>query len=282
METDVRYSTEEKLSNIKKNWSILDSGLQIDYRCVKCRDCSQCRNADQNEKISLRQEQEMQLIKESVHLDWDQKKIVCSLPLRGQERDFLATNKSRAMMVLDQQCMKWSNDEVNKPMIIAAFQKLFKTGDTRFIEQLSEEEKAKFLYKEVQYFIPWRVIFQDSATTAVRPVLDASTSTPRRDDGTGGRCLNDLVAKEKLETLNLLRLAIRFVIGLFAMTGDLSQFYYSCALIALQWNLQRFLWRENLDPEGESHGRCDWGSYLWGQVCQWTDRICHGASGRED
>ena len=145
---------------------------------------------------------------------------------------------------------KWSNDEVNKPMIIAAFQKLFKTGDTRFIEQLSEEEKAKFLYKEVQYFIPWRVIFQDSATTAVRPVLDASTSTPRRADGTGGRCLNDLVAKGKIETLNLLRLAIRFVIGLFAMTGDLSQFYYSCALIAQQWNLQRFLWRDNLDPEG--------------------------------
>ena len=48
-----------------------------------------------------------------------------------------------------------------------------------------------------------------------------------------------------------MRLALRFTIGLFAMTGDLSQFYYCCELIKEQWNLQRFLWREDLDPEGE-------------------------------
>ena len=250
MESDPRFTAEEKISKIKYNWSIMESGLQIDYRCVKCRDCSQCRNADQSEKISLREENEMQLIKESVHLDWERKKIVCSLPLRGNERDFLSTNKDRAMMVLDQQCRKWSKDSVNKPMILAAFEKLFRTGDTRFLHQLSDEELAKFINKPVQYFIPWRVVYQDSKSTPVRPVLDASTSTRRRADGTGGRCLNDLVAKGRIETMNLLRLALRFSVGLVAMTGDLSQFYYSCELINEQWNLQRFLWRENLDPDG--------------------------------
>ena len=84
METDPRFTTDEKISKIKQNWSIMESGLQIDYRCTKCRDCSQCKNADQVEKISLREEQEMQLIKESVNLDWEKKKIVCSLPLRGR------------------------------------------------------------------------------------------------------------------------------------------------------------------------------------------------------
>ena len=251
MESDPRFTAEEKISKIKQNWSILESGLQIEYRCVKCRDCSQCRNADQTERISLREEQEMQLIRESVHLDWDRKKIVCSLPLRGKERDFLSNNKDRAMMVLDQQCRKWHKDTVNKPMILAAFDKLFRTGDTRFLHQLSEEELAKFIHKDPQYFIPWRVVYNDSPSTPVRPVLDASTSTRRRSDGSGGRCLNDLVAKGRIETMNLLRLALRFSVGMEAMTGDLSQFYYSCELINEQWNLQRFLWRENLDPEGK-------------------------------
>ena len=41
LDTDTRFSTEEKIQNIRRNWSILDSGLQIEYRCVKCRDCSQ-------------------------------------------------------------------------------------------------------------------------------------------------------------------------------------------------------------------------------------------------
>ena len=165
--------------------------------------------------------------------------------------DFLSTSRNRAMQVLDQQCRKWSKDEINKPLIIAAFEKLFRTGDTRFVEQLTEDEQDKFLHKEVQYFIPWRIVYNESPTTPVRPVLDASTSTPRRSDGTGGRCLNDLVAKGKIETLNLLRLALRFTIGQHAMTGDLSQFYYSFELVSEHWNLQRFLWRPNLDPEAK-------------------------------
>jgi hypothetical protein len=37
-------------------------------------------------------------------------------------------------------------------------------------------------------------------------------------------------------------------VGIFVVTGDCSQFYYSFMLLSKQWNLQRFLWRENLDP----------------------------------
>ena len=189
----------------------------------------------------------MQLVKDSIYLDWENKKIVCSLPVRGEETDFLTSNKDIAMKVLDQQCKRWYNDE-NKDSILEAFEKLFKTGDTRFMHQLSDEELAEFAEKPVQYFIPWRVVYNDSITTPVRPVLDGSTGTRKRKDGTGGRCLNDYVVKGKIETLNLIRLVLIFSIGLFAVTGDLSQFYYSFMLLPEQWNLQRFLWRQDLDP----------------------------------
>ena len=116
---------------------------------------------------------------------------------------------------------------------------------------MTEDELSKFINKDPQYFIPWRVVYNDSSTTPVRPVLDASTATKRRPDGTGGRSLNYLVAKGRIETMNLLRLALRFSVGLEAMTGDLSNFYYSCELVKEQWNLQRFLWRENLNPDGK-------------------------------
>ena len=150
--------------------------MQIDYKCVKCRDCTACKNADHTERISLREEQEMQLIKESVHLDWERKKIVCSLPLRGKERDFLSTNRDRAIIVLDHQCRKWLKDDVNRPMIIAAFEKLFKTGDTRFIHQLTDDELSKFITKDPQYFIPWRVVYNDSVST---PCLLYTSPSPR-------------------------------------------------------------------------------------------------------
>ena len=47
-------------------------------------------------KISLREEAEMQSVRESVFLDWDNNKIVCTLQVRGAERDFLSTNKIEA------------------------------------------------------------------------------------------------------------------------------------------------------------------------------------------
>ena len=241
----------DRIRRIKENWLQLESGLDIEYRCVGCRECAKCKNADQTEKISLREEAEMLKVAESVHLDWNKGKVVCSLPLRGAERDFLSTNKEQAVKVLDQQCRKWHRDEVNKEVILAAFEKLFRTGDTVFLDQIPEDVKAKFINKEVQYFIPWRIVFQDSVTTPVRPVLDGSSNTRTRPDGTGGRSLNDLVCKGKIKSLNLLRLLLRFTIGLHAVTGDLSQFYYSCLLIAEQWNLQRFVFRDDLDPEGE-------------------------------
>ena len=94
----------------------------------------------------------------------------------------------------------------------------------------------------------WRVVFADSATTPCRPVFDASQRTRRRQDGSGGRCLNDLVVKGTVNSLNLLRLVLRWLVGRCAITGDLAQFYNTCKLAPPQWNLQRFLWQADLNP----------------------------------
>ena len=94
-------------------------------------------------------------------------------------------------------------------------------------------------------------MFSGSPTTPCRPVLDASSRTSFRKDKTGGKSLNDLVAKGKVESLNLVKVLMRFTIGKFAMTGDLTQFYNACKLGSEQWNLQRFLWIEDLDPDGK-------------------------------
>ena len=93
---------EERIADIKRWREVMDSGMNIDYRCVKCRSCSDCRNADETEKVSLRQDAEDQLIRESVQLDYAKKEIMATLPLRGKEEDFLSSNRERAMCVLDQ------------------------------------------------------------------------------------------------------------------------------------------------------------------------------------
>ena len=83
-------------------------------------------------------------------------------------------------------------------------------------------------------------------------MFDASTKTKRRSDGSGGRCLNDLVCKGVVKNINMIKLLLRFCIGLYAMCGDIKQWYNSGKLIPFLWNLQRFLFKENLDPDGET------------------------------
>ena len=116
------------------------------------------------------------------------------------------------------------------------------------MEDLSAEEIAVFAQKEVQYHIPWRIAFSDSMTTPARHVLDASSRTSTRPDGSGGKSLNDLVCQGKVETLNLLNLVLNFRVGKYAVTWDLQQFYNACKLSPQQWNLQRFIFQAELDP----------------------------------
>ena len=245
-------SSDERISDIRRWRELIDSGMNIEYRCLRCRNCADCRNADTTEKVSLRQDAEDQLIKESVHLDYQAKQITATLPLRGKEEEFLSSNRDRALCVLNQQCKKFHGKIDDVALIKKAFQKLFDRGYMILLKDIPADKRLQFEKKPVQLYIPWRIVYNaKSKSTPVRPVMDASTRTPTRKDGTGGRCLNDLVCKGKVDTLNLIRLVLKFSMGRFAVTGDLSQFYNSLKLREDFWNLQRFLWRESLDPEDE-------------------------------
>ena len=225
-----------------------DKEIQVEYRCVKCRECWSCKNADESEKLSLREEQENQRIKDSVRLNFETKSIECTLPTRGSEQEFLSSNRDIAEKVLCGISKKYHHDENVRLTILAAFQKLFDKGFAKFLSDLTDKEKEQFMHKDPQHFLVWRVVFGDSVTTPCRPVFDGSQRTKKRADGSGGRCLNDLVVKGSVNNLNLLRLVLRWLVGQCAVTGDLAQFYNSCKLAAPQWNLQRFLWQADLNP----------------------------------
>ena len=238
---------DEKLSSLKRCIPP-EIPLDLDYRCVKCRSCSKCLDADNQENISLREEAELEQCRESVKLDYANQRIICSLPLRGEEEKFLGPNRDIALKILDQQTRKYKGNLEVEQLILKAFEKMFKNGHIRFIRDLTETELQAFSNKRVQNYIPWRIAFSGSATTPARPVFDASTRTNKNPDNSGGRCFNDLTCKGKITTLNLTRLLLRFMVGKVAVAGDLSQFYNTCKLIPSQWNLQRILWKPNLHP----------------------------------
>jgi len=41
------------------------------------------------------------------------------------------------------------------------------------------------------------------------------------------------------------------LVGPVGVSGDIAQFYNRCKLLSHQWNLQKFVWIKDLNPEGE-------------------------------
>eukprot|EP00092_Neocalanus_flemingeri_P018101 GFUD01019591.1.p1 GENE.GFUD01019591.1~~GFUD01019591.1.p1 ORF type:complete len:2548 (-),score=673.50 GFUD01019591.1:927-8570(-) len=226
--------------------------LNIEYRCPKCRSCGPCRNAIETEKVSLREEAEDLEIRNSVKLDFKNKRFICNLPLRGKEELFLATNRFSAEKVLDRQCKVYNTDESTRKMIVKAMKKLFDNGHVVLLKNLPKKQRDSILSMPVNYFIPWRVVFKTSLSTPARPVFDCSAKTPTRPDGSGGRCLNDIVMKGRFMSLNLIKMMLRFVTGRFALSCDIKQFYNVFKLVPEQWHLQLFLWKEDMNPDGET------------------------------
>ena len=49
-------NSEERSVDFKRWRELMDTGISINYRCIRCRAFNNCRNADQTEKVSLRQD----------------------------------------------------------------------------------------------------------------------------------------------------------------------------------------------------------------------------------
>ena len=228
----------------------LESLVKIEYRCPRCRNCQACREAHETERVSLREEAEQAMITDAVTLDYENKRFICELPLRGKPEEFLTTNKHDAGKILERQVRLYHKEEDTKRLIVKAMDKLFTNGHVSFLKDLPKEQQELILGQPVMYFIPWRVVFKASSiSTPARPVFDCSARTPLTVHGSGGRCLNDLMCKGKSISMNLIKMLLKFSIGHTAISGDISQFYNVFKLKPEFWNLQLFLWQEALDPE---------------------------------
>ena len=79
IKASVNMTEEERIKYLNSlKLHLEEGGLEISYRCVRCRDCNDCKNSAKTDHLSLREEAEMELIKKSVVLDFDQKRIICS------------------------------------------------------------------------------------------------------------------------------------------------------------------------------------------------------------
>ena len=231
-------------SEFKKFMELQNAGLSTEYKCTRCRKCLDCLRGAMYEKVSIRQEQEQQIIKDSVWIEWKERRAMAFLALRADPKDFLNENRFIAKKRLENVCKRYNKDKKVIENIMAAFKKLHDRGYLLYMEDLTEFQRKKLEDETLKHFIPWDIAFNPrSLSTPARPVFDASSNTPN-----GGTNLNDLCVKGTPQLINIVTLILGWLAGPVAITGDASSFYNCIGLHEDHWTYQRILIRDQLDP----------------------------------
>ena len=220
-------------------------GAEVQYRCIRCRNCNDCRKGEVLERISLKEEAEQFLIEESVEYNPEAKRLEAVLPFIKPPGKNLFNNFNRAKKILESQLKLVGKSEQMMVDVLASHNKLRDKGHVVALDDLPLEEKELVLDKvDDGYFIPWRtVVNQKSLSTPCRIVFDASSCTP------GGDCLNNCLAKGENCLNNLLHVMIQFRVLPFAFSCDVSMAYNGIKLKPSHYRYQKYLWVEDLNPE---------------------------------
>ena len=230
-------------SELKRFMDLQEAGLKTEFRCIKCRACDDCRKGAGFERISMKQEAEQRLIQNSIEIKegYAEAKLPFTLP----PDENLNCNRNIALKRLDNVIKRYCKDPIMKQGLMQAWDKMINKGHLRFIGEFDPNIQNMIMSSKVSYYIPWNVNFKDSISTPIRTTFDASSQTST------GLSLNDTLAKGNPNLVELLTLALDWMMGPFAFAGDISQFYPSIRLKPEYWKYQRILLRENLDQDGQ-------------------------------
>ena len=221
-----------------------NAASQILYRCPDCRNCQKCKNSERIESISIKEEVEQDIINQSVIVDQVRGVTEAKLPLIEDPVYKLAPNKDKALAIYNSQLKRLSKHPKDKEDVIRSERKLQELGHVEYVCNLSDDQQKKLKESPVQNFIPWSVVWKDnSLSTPCRVVFNASLPT-----GTGFS-LNDILAKGRNNMNLLVEIFMRWRSHAFALHSDVQKMYNTVRLREEDWNLQRYIWHQELDPK---------------------------------
>ena len=242
---DVEYTIAMSAANnkLREMLTAEDYGSNIEYRCPSCRNCSKCKNAEFYERVSLQEEREQFLIEKSVSYDQELRQVVAKLPFVCDPVTCLTDNYGTAKKVLQSQIRIACKREDGAALVVRSHEKLRSRGFVQRIDSLPPEERAAA--KESGYYIPWRTVESGSLSTPLRMVFDASSKT------SSGFSLNCTLAKGTNMLADMIKLLVRFRVGPFAFSADISMAYNCVKLAVEHLRYHKYLWVEDLDPNGD-------------------------------
>ena len=217
------------------------------FRCLSCRLCPSCSAPGQGGSghLSLREETENLLIRNSVSIDLSQDRIVARHVLPSNYLELLGDNKAHCELRLRNQLRKLAQrSKKEQEQVKASIKKLHTRGFISSMDELSELERKIIEDNQSAYYIPTSIVFKEtSLSTPSRVCMDGSAKTST------GYSLNDLMVRGSV-SLDIGSLIQNWKALPIAASGDLASYYCRFSLSPEFWPIQKFLWNDQLDSEG--------------------------------
>lgn len=163
-------------------------------------------------------------------------KYVVSMPLRGEPSE-LGESKELAVKRLEQVERRLARNPDLRNSYTNFMNEYIQLGH---MEEDKAQPQQPYKCKDPEYFLPHHpVIKEDSSTTKVRVVFDASAKT------TSGISLNDMQLVGPVVQSDLFSIMVRFRMFTYVMTADLEKMYRQIVIDQSQTNLLKIVWRDN-------------------------------------
>ena len=233
--------------DLERYLELENTGTELSYRCIKCRNCADCRKSECLEKTSLQEEKQQALLESCITLDVENKTLFATLPLIADPVENLKPNKAVAQRILDSQLRRLAKKPESIPDVLRAHNKLRDKGYVLPIKDLPLEAQKTMETSEWDgYYIPWSTVTKEqSLTSPLRQVYNASSRTP------GGLSLNQVLAKGQNMLPKIFEILTSFRSKKHGFIGDISMAYNCIRLTPEFYCFQKYLWREGCDPNAE-------------------------------
>merc|ERR1712240_586906 len=115
-------------SELKRFLQQQEAGLDVFFKCSRCHDFIDCKRGAGQEMMSMRQEAEQETVRESIHIDKTQNRLVAKLPFLCDPSEKLKDNTKAATKRLENVVRKYGSDEDVKSMLQKSIKNLLITN----------------------------------------------------------------------------------------------------------------------------------------------------------
>ena len=150
-------------SELKRFLQQQEAGLDVLFKCSRCHDCKDCKRGAGQEMTLIRQEAEQEKIRESIHIDRTQNRLIAKLPFLCDPSEKLKDNTKAATKRLENVVRQYGSDENVKLMLQKSMQKLINNEHIVLLHNLPVEKQEEILNSKSSYTIPADIAFKEAS-----------------------------------------------------------------------------------------------------------------------